>query len=129
MSTRAQSAPCAARLLTRWRHTLSDCGFHRWRIADSCTHERDGRVVACGQFALEGTIAGLYDVFTATDARGQGLASALCVHLLQHALGLGAQTAYLQVDANNLTARSVYARLGFADAYAYHYRARVAPLA
>lgn len=87
-------------------------------------HERDGRVVACGQFALEGTIVGLYDVFTAPEARRQGLARGLCARLLRLAHDLGARTAYLQVDAGNHAARGVYARLGFADAYAYHYRAR-----
>ena len=34
----------------------------------------------------------------------------------------GARHAYLQVEADNHAARSVYQRLGFADAYAYHYR-------
>lgn len=86
--------------------------------------ERDGRVVACGQFAVEGTLVGLYDVFTAPDARRQGLARALCGQLLRLARDQGACSAYLQVDADNAAARSVYAGLGFADAYAYHYRAR-----
>jgi ribosomal protein S18 acetylase RimI-like enzyme len=30
--------------------------------------------------------------------------------------------AYLQVDAANDPARAVYRRLGFVDAYPYHYR-------
>ena len=34
----------------------------------------------------------------------------------------GAKTAYLQVDSENDAALSVYRRLGFADAYRYHYR-------
>lgn len=89
-------------------------------------HERDGRIVACGQFALEGTIVGLYDVFTASNARRQGLAHAMCAHLLRLAQDLGARTAYLQVNAENRAARGAYARLGFTDAYAYHYRSRAA---
>lgn len=86
--------------------------------------EREGRVVACGQFAVEGQLVGLYDVFTAADARRQGLARALCRQLLHRAQALGARAAYLQVDADNIAARSVYAGLGFVDVYAYHYRAR-----
>ena len=37
----------------------------------------------------------------------------------------GAVASYLQVEADNHPARRIYQRLGFADAYAYHYR--VAP--
>ena len=82
----------------------------------------DARVLACGQAATEGDLVGLYDVFTHPAARGQGLASRLCAALLDHARAGGARMAYLQVEADNLPARSVYRRLGFVDAYHYHYR-------
>jgi ribosomal protein S18 acetylase RimI-like enzyme len=81
-----------------------------------------GDVVACGQFALESDLVGLYDVFTAPAARGRGLANALCSWLLERAAEQGARHAYLQVEGDNAAARAVYHRLGFADAYAYHYR-------
>lgn len=84
----------------------------------------DSELVACGQFAIEGSLVGLYDVFTAPNARGRGHASVLCRHMLQQAHTRGARHAYLQVDGDNHVARSVYQRLGFADAYAYHYRTR-----
>jgi len=84
----------------------------------------DGAPLACGQFALEGDLVGLYDVFTADTARGRGLAATLCRHLLAQAGAQGARHAYLQVEDDNRAARSVYRRLGFADAYAYHYRTR-----
>jgi GNAT superfamily N-acetyltransferase len=83
---------------------------------------RDGEVVACGQMAIETNLVGLYDVFTAASQRGRGLGRLLCMHLLQRAHELGARNAYLQVDGDNASARRVYQRLGFADAYAYHYR-------
>ena len=79
-------------------------------------------VLACGQTAQEGSFVGLYDVFTAPAARNQGLSRALCAALLRAAAAQGARTAYLQVDAANTPARAVYRRLGFADAYGYHYR-------
>jgi ribosomal protein S18 acetylase RimI-like enzyme len=86
--------------------------------------KHEGRVVACGQFAVEGDLAGLYDIFTAPDMRGQGMARLICGELLRRATASGARHAYLQVDASNAPARSVYRRLGFADGYAYHYRVR-----
>jgi GNAT superfamily N-acetyltransferase len=89
---------------------------------------RDGAgvVQACGQFARDADLVGLYDIFTAPAARGRGLARALCTRLLQMARDEGARTAYLQVDAANGAARKVYTRLGFQDAYSYHYRSREA---
>lgn len=85
---------------------------------------RDGtdEVLACGQFAREAELVGLYDVFTRDSARGQGLASLLCRHLLALAAAEGGSVGYLQVEHDNLTARRIYERLGFAEAYRYHYR-------
>ena len=83
---------------------------------------RDGEWLACGQYVREGDLAGLYDIVTATAHRSQGLASLLCERLLALAAKDGAQLGYLQVDADNDAARRIYQRLGFADAYAYHYR-------
>jgi len=91
-------------------------GWGLWR-------EADGRILACGQSALEGDLVGLYDIFTEPTVRGQGLAQWLCAALLARALGRGARRAYLQVDAGNAPARAAYRRLGFTDAYPYHYRA------
>jgi GNAT superfamily N-acetyltransferase len=81
-----------------------------------------GNAVAGGQVAVEGDVAGLYDVFSREEHRGRGLAQALCVALLERARSHGASVGYLQVDAGNEVARRLYRRLGFADAYAYHYR-------
>lgn len=86
------------------------------------THADSGAVLCCGQAAREGALVGLYDVHTAPEARGQGLAGLLCERLLSESASDGAEIAYLQVDAVNAAARAVYRRLGFADAYAYHYR-------
>ena len=80
-------------------------------------------MLACGQTAVESELVGLYDVFTAPEVRGQGLARRLCSALLARAGAAGASMAYLQVDADNAPARAIYQRLGFDDAYSYHYRA------
>jgi ribosomal protein S18 acetylase RimI-like enzyme len=84
----------------------------------------DGAIVACGQCAREADLVGLYDVFVAEAMRGRGLARSLCARLLRDAREAGASSGYLQVDADNASARAVYARLGFADGYGYHYRTR-----
>lgn len=86
--------------------------------------KRGGRLLACAQLALEDELVGLYDVFTVPEHRQSGLATALCVQLLRLAVQRGARCAYLQVDADNHAARSVYAHLGFVDAYAFHYRSQ-----
>jgi ribosomal protein S18 acetylase RimI-like enzyme len=83
------------------------------------------RAVAAAQSVREFELVGLYDVVTAEDMRGRGLASALTVELLHGAMKDGAQSAYLQVSADNDAARQVYLKLGFVDRYAYWYR--VAP--
>jgi GNAT superfamily N-acetyltransferase len=82
----------------------------------------NNELLACGQFAREASLVGLYDIFTVPAYRRQGLGERLCISLLSLAREQGARSAYLQVSADNHQARSVYSRLGFADGYSYHYR-------
>lgn len=82
----------------------------------------DQAVLACGQFAREADLVGLYDVYTDPEHQNQGLAAAVCERLLAISSSQGASMAYLQVEADNAPARHLYARLGFRDGYAYHYR-------
>ena len=113
-----RGSPLAQQQAHAQRLELSPVPFEGWvlrRIADSA-------VLACGQTATESDMVGLYDVFTAPTARNQGWARRLCAELLRRAREKGARTSYLQVDAGNLAARSVYFGLGFTDGYAYHYR-------
>lgn len=102
---------------------------HAQRVAQSpvpycgwLLHDADGQLLACGQYAREGALVGLYDIFTAPAARNRGLSRALCAELLRRAGAEGARTTYLQVDAGNSPALAVYRRLGYADGYRYHYR-------
>jgi ribosomal protein S18 acetylase RimI-like enzyme len=87
-----------------------------------CIVDPGGVPVAGGQVVVEGDLAGLYDIFSVEATRRRGLARSLCRELLRLAAADGARVAYLQVEASNIPARRVYERLGFADAYAYHYR-------
>jgi ribosomal protein S18 acetylase RimI-like enzyme len=100
------------------RLELAPVPFEAWVLRRA----GESAVLACGQTAIEADMVGLYDVFTASNERNQGWARRLCAQLLRRAQRIGTRTAYLQVDASNLAARSVYRRLGFVDGYAYHYR-------
>lgn len=110
--------------------TAEQCRAHAERLAQApvryrghaLRREGDGQVLACGQFAQEAEVVGLYDVHTQAKVRGQGLAGQMCEYLLALAALRGARLAYLQTEANNTAARQVYHRLGFADQYSYHYR-------
>jgi ribosomal protein S18 acetylase RimI-like enzyme len=113
-----RGSPLAQRQAHAERLVNSPVPFSAWEL------RRDGDTLACGQYALEDDVVGLYDVFTAPSARGQGLAGQLCARLLMDAARHGARHAYLQVESDNQAARSVYRKLGFTDGYAYHYRTR-----
>lgn len=84
----------------------------------------EGRTVGVGTIMLEDGIAGVFSMATVPDMRGRGVASALLARLLLWAWEHGATHAYLQVDAQNRSAISVYRRFGFATAYTYHYCGR-----
>lgn len=113
---RLRASPEGQRRAHAERLSASPVAYRGWLL------QQGDRTLACGQYAREGDLVGLYDVFTDPAERGRGLAALLCRHLLREAAGQGARTAYLQVDAANAPARKVYQRLGFTDAYAYHYR-------
>jgi ribosomal protein S18 acetylase RimI-like enzyme len=103
---------------------------HLERLGNSVLEKRlsvvrvAGRVVCAAQVALDGEIAGVFDVITAPDARGRGYATLACASLLSWAWQHGAQAAFLQVSADNSPAIATYRKFGFATAYTYHYRGR-----
>lgn len=111
-----RGTPLAQRQAHAQRLELSPVPFHAMVLI------RDSKLIACGQFAIEGDLVGLYDIFTAPHARGRGFAQALCRLLLAEARLQGARHAYLQVESDNLPALAVYRKLGFTEGYAYHYR-------
>lgn len=83
-----------------------------------------GQVLATGLTIVEDDCAGLFDIITADDARRQGHAKSVVASLLRVAWELGARHAYLQVKDDNIAARRLYARFGFAEKYLYWYRGR-----
>jgi GNAT superfamily N-acetyltransferase len=83
-----------------------------------------GDVVCAAQVAIDGDLAGIFDVVTAPAARAKGYATLACAALLAWAREQGARAAYLQVSADNAPAIAVYGKFGFATSYTYHYRGR-----
>jgi len=84
----------------------------------------NGGPAAIGCGAVSGAFVGVFGMRTAPDHRRKGLARRVLRALLAEAKGLGAQRAWLQVEADNAPAIALYADEGFAPAYRYQYWAR-----
>ena len=84
----------------------------------------DGEVAALGACAVEGDWAGVFGMRTLAEHRRKGLARRVLGALLAQAAALGAGRAYLQVEADNAPAVSLYEAEGFRPAYAYRYWVR-----
>jgi GNAT superfamily N-acetyltransferase len=82
---------------------------------------QDGSIVAVGAACLSQGWCGLHGMRTLPAWRGRGLASAILAALATAARARGLQQAFLQVDAANAGARSLYARAGFSTAWSYAY--------
>ncbi len=89
------------------------------------TVRRDGQVAAVGRVSVAAGWAGITAVEVAAGHRRQGLGTAVTLALARSAAERGTDRVFLQVEDGNSAARTLYARCGFRDAHAYHYR--VAP--
>lgn len=81
-------------------------------------------IVACGLGVAQHGFIGFFDIVTDARYRRQGHGQQIMQSLLAWGARRGAHTAYLQVMRNNPPALSLYAKLGFAEAYHYWYRAK-----
>jgi GNAT superfamily N-acetyltransferase len=66
--------------------------------------------------------AGVFSMLTLPVWRGKRLGEAVLGAIARWAQGRGATRLYLQVESDNAPARKLYARVGFAPRYEYHYR-------
>lgn len=84
----------------------------------------DGHAVGYGLAVRERGAVGLFDLVIGDAERRRGLGRALIGALLAWGGSRGAARAYLQVAVANEDAIRLYDRLGFAEAYRYHYRVK-----
>ncbi len=89
--------------------------------AQYLTAVAQGVVVGTLRVACTEQWAGLSCLAVAPEARRSGLGTALTRHGLALAYGHGAHRAFLQVEAANVDAAALYARLGFVLADGYRY--------
>ncbi len=92
------------------------------RPAAFATLRQHGQPIGFGLAVREQDAVGLFDIVVAPRHRRQGHATRMVRALLRWAQDGGAGLAYLQVRDGNPAARRLYAGLGFADLYGYHYR-------
>ncbi|MGE0741002.1 MAG: GNAT family N-acetyltransferase [Hyphomonadaceae bacterium] len=85
------------------------------------TRAQDERVVAIGASAIAGRLAGIFLMRTVPDERRRGHALHVLRALLHWASAHGAAHAFLQVDADNAPAITLYAREGFARLTTYRF--------
>ncbi|WP_328309994.1 GNAT family N-acetyltransferase [Streptomyces sp. NBC_00442] len=76
---------------------------------------------AIGRCVVDGRWTGFMAVEVDPARRRQGLASAVMAALARRALDEGASAAWLQVEADNESARALYDGLGFATHHSYHH--------
>ena len=86
------------------------------------TANKKGRLTGCGLGVLVDDAVGLFGLFTHPECRGQGVGSAIVRSILAWAYQRKAKTSFLQVHCDNTTARRLYERCGFQEAYPYWYR-------
>lgn len=80
-----------------------------------------GAPAAIGRCVVDGRWAGFAAVEVDPALRRQGLATRVMAALARQALDEGASAAWLQVEAENVGAREMYAGMGFAAHHAYHH--------
>ena len=80
-----------------------------------------GRPVAAGAAAFSHGWASVHGLHTAQDGRRRGLASRVLATLAGAAIECGYDQIFLQVAAENTTAKSLYRRASFTPAWTYSY--------
>lgn len=83
--------------------------------------KEDGQTVACGAASFSHGWLGVHGMRTAATHRGRGLAGRILHSMAMEALARGLSNVFLQVDAGNHAAQSLYLRAGLTTAWQYAY--------
>ncbi len=84
--------------------------------------QQDDRIVGIGLGILDRDHIGLYAIHVDPYYRRRHYAQAICQSILNEGIRQGAQSAYLQVVPDNVSAKKLYYSLGFQDCYKYWFR-------
>jgi N-acetylglutamate synthase len=79
-------------------------------------------VIGCGLGVVEDKYIGLFDIVVDPQYRNLGFGKMLVENILKWGKNKGAETAWLQVLANNAPAIRLYEKVGFKEEYRYWYR-------
>jgi ribosomal protein S18 acetylase RimI-like enzyme len=82
----------------------------------------NGMVIGCGLGVVEDKFIGLFDIVIDPQYRNQGFGKLLIENILKWGKSKGADTAWLQVLADNAPAIRLYEKVGFKEKYSYWYR-------
>jgi ribosomal protein S18 acetylase RimI-like enzyme len=93
-------------------------------VAFAATVSEHDVPIGVGFGVVERGWIGYYGIATSEHARRRGVSTAIMRALTERAIAEGATNAYLQVDAENNGAQTMYARQGFTRSYGYHYRTK-----
>jgi ribosomal protein S18 acetylase RimI-like enzyme len=89
--------------------------------------ESDSELVGVGLGVVHRGWLALFSIRTDPDVRRMGIGGAISDTLLSWGAKTGAQNAFLQVEADNGPAISLYRKRGFGTAYTYWYRIKKQP--
>lgn len=82
----------------------------------------NGETLSMGLGVFDTGWAGIFCMFTRPESRRKGYAHHVLETLAQWTVSKGGECMYLQVEEENVAARTFYRSRGFFPAYGYHYR-------
>jgi ribosomal protein S18 acetylase RimI-like enzyme len=101
-----------------------ECTLQLGAHAFAATVDLDGAPAGAGFGVVQREWLGVFGMTTQPAVRRRGIARAVLHALAACGTRLGATSTYLQVEVDNVGARALYERVGFAHAYGYHYRVK-----